>query len=116
MLRLRQAVWPRLLLGRRLPARPRPALLLGLAVLCAISFAYVQPIRAYMEAEADVSKRRVQRAALLRQQSTLRHRLELVETESFVEREARRIGLVRPGERLYIVKGVQKWKKAHHGR
>jgi hypothetical protein len=36
----------------------------------------------------------------------LRHRLELVETDDFLAREARRIGLVRPGEHLYIVRGL----------
>jgi hypothetical protein len=100
----------------RLPRRPRSlriGRLLGLAVICAIAFAYVQPIRAYLEAKDEVGKRRAERSALLRQQGTLRHRLELAETDEFIEREARRVGLVRPGEQLYIVKGVQKWKKAH---
>ena len=83
--------------------------------ICAIAFAYVQPIRAYMDAKDDIEAHRAQRAALLRKQAALRHRLELVETDAFVEREARRIGLVRPGERLYIVKGVEKWKRAASG-
>jgi hypothetical protein len=97
----------------RLPGRIRVSRLLGLAVICAIAFAYVQPIRAYMEAKEQLGKRRAERSSLLRQQARLRHRLELAETEAFIELEARRVGLVRPGERLYIVKGVQKWKKAH---
>jgi hypothetical protein len=28
-------------------------------------------------------------------------------------REARRLGYVRPGEHLFIVKGIAAWKKAH---
>jgi cell division protein FtsB len=100
----------------RLPARLRLTRLLGLAVVCAIAFAYVQPIRAYMEAKDDVGKQRAQQAALLGRQAKLRHRLELTETESFVAREARRIGLVRPGEQLYIVKGLEKWNREHRGR
>jgi hypothetical protein len=96
----------------RLPVRLRLTRLIGLAVICAVAFAYVQPIRAYMEAKDEVVKRRAERSSLMRQQARLRHRLELAETETFIEREARRIGLVRPGEQLYIVKGVQKWKKA----
>jgi cell division protein FtsB len=96
----------------RRPASIRLTRLIGLAVICAVAFAYVQPIRAYMEAKDEVVKRQAQRASLMRQQAKLRHRLELAETETFIEREARRIGLVRPGEQLYIVKGVQKWKKA----
>jgi cell division protein FtsB len=86
--------------------------LIGLAVICAIAFAYVQPIRAYMEAKEDVARHRAQRFALMRQQTALRHRLDLAETDAFTEREARRIGLVRPGETLFIVEGIQKWKRA----
>ena len=28
-------------------------------------------------------------------------------------REARRLGFIRPGEHLFIVKGIQAWKKPH---
>jgi hypothetical protein len=33
-------------------------------------------------------------------------------TEQLV-REARRLGLVKPGERLFIVKGIPAWRKHH---
>ena len=91
---------------------PRVSRLIGLAVICTIAFAYIQPIRAYTEARDDVAKRRTERSVLMRQQATLRHRLEFAESDLFVEREARRIGLVRPGETLYIVEGVPAWKQA----
>ena len=29
-----------------------------------------------------------------------------------IEREARRIGYVKPGERLFVVKGIPAWRKA----
>ncbi len=76
---------------------------LGVAVVLAIAVAYVQPIRAYLEAKDEVATREAQRSELLRRQAVLRHELELTATDAFVEREARRLGLVRPGERLYIV-------------
>jgi hypothetical protein len=47
-----------------------------------------------------------------REQQTLERRLEFTGTDAFIEREARRLGLVRPGERLFIVKGVERSKKA----
>jgi cell division protein FtsB len=90
--------------------------LIGLAVIAAIAFAYVQPIRAYMAAQDDIQAHRAQRSALLRQQAALRHTLAQVETDAFVEREARRIGLVHPNETLYVVQGVQKWKRLASGR
>jgi cell division protein FtsB len=89
---------------------------LAIAVVCAIAVAYVQPIGAYRSAKDDVAGRRAQRDALLRQQARLRHRLEQAGTDGFLEREARRLGLVRPGERLYIVKGVERWQRQHGAR
>lgn len=86
---------------------------LGIAVVCAIAVAYVQPISAYRAARSEVATERAEKDALLRRQGALRHRLELAGSDVFLEREARRLGLVRPGERLYIVKGVEKWKRAH---
>lgn len=77
--------------------------LLPLAVVIAIVIGYVQPIRSYLDARADVETRRAERAQLLREQKELQRRLELADTDEFVIREARRLGLVRPGERLYIV-------------
>ena len=93
----------------RLRRRP-PNLLrwLGVAVVCAIAFAYVQPIRSFLETRTEVAKGEALRASLLRSQVVLRHRLAETGTDAFLEREARRLGLVRPGERLFIVKGVSK--------
>jgi hypothetical protein len=102
-------------MARRLRRLSRPRFLfrwLGAAVVCAIAVAYVQPLSAYRDAREEVTKRRVEKAALLREQARLRHRLELAGTDAFVEREARRLGLVRPGERLYVVKGIDAWKRA----
>jgi cell division protein FtsB len=103
-------------MSRRARRIARPFVLLrfaAVAVVCAIAVAYVQPIGAYLDARDEVGKRRAETQALLRRQGALRHRLELAETDTFLEREARRLGLVRPGEQLFIVKGVERWKRAH---
>lgn len=93
---------------RRTAADRRARLLrwLGAAVVLAIAIAYVQPIRAYFDAKDDVATRKAERSTLLREQAQLRRELALAQTESFLEREARRLGLVRPGERLFIVSGA----------
>jgi cell division protein FtsB len=81
---------------------------LGLAVVLAIAVAYIQPIRAYVDARDDVAERRAERNALLRERAELEHRLELSSTDEFLVREARRsLGLVRPGERLFVVNGLE---------
>jgi hypothetical protein len=88
---------------------------LPVAVVCAIAVAYVQPVRSYLDARASVAERRAEQQTLLRKQAALREELELAGTETFIEREARLIGLVRPGEKLFIVRGIEAWK-AHQAR
>jgi hypothetical protein len=43
----------------------------------------------------------------------LQDRLEFSASSDALAREARRLGFIRPGEHLFIVKGIQAWKKVH---
>ncbi|HEX2505743.1 MAG TPA: septum formation initiator family protein, partial [Gaiellaceae bacterium] len=54
-----------------------------------------------------VAERKAEVAELEREQAELERRLAMSGTDEFVEQEARRLGLVRPGERLFIVKGLE---------
>jgi cell division protein FtsB len=80
---------------------------LAIAVIGVIAFAYVHPVRSYLHARDQVEARRAELGTLERERQELARRLALSETDQFVVEEARRIGLVRPGERLFIVKGLQ---------
>lgn len=80
-------------------------------MLLAVAAAYVQPLRAYRDAQDDVAVRKAEVARLAAANSTLEEGIEEAATSEFVEREARRLGLVRPGERLFIVTGVDEWKR-----
>lgn len=92
---------------RRRPSRSSLALRwLAVVVLAAIAVAYVHPIRSYMDVRGEVDGRKADIAALEREQERLDARIEVAETDEFVEREARKLGLVRPGERLFIVNGT----------
>jgi cell division protein FtsB len=98
---------------RRRPSRSTLALRwLGVAVLVVIALSYVHPLRSYEAARGRVADRRAELAALERENGGLERRLALSGEDSFVEREARRLGLVRPGERLFIVTGIQDWRRA----
>jgi cell division protein FtsB len=98
---------------RKRPSRSSLALRwLGVAALVAIALSYVHPLRSYQSARARVAERQAELAALERENAHLTHRLALSSEDSFVEREARRLGLVRPGERLFIVKGVENRRRA----
>ena len=107
---------------RRRPARA--ALVrrwLGVGALCLIALLYYRPVRTY----ADTHRALAERAAGVRALRAERHRLEQklanAATDSALVREARRLGYVRPGERLFIVKGLEAWRHAQrtirrHGR
>lgn len=103
---------------RRTSRRSRSALALrwiGALVLVVIAVGYVQPLRAYRDAQDDVAARQSQVDRIARANAELENRLAEAETAGFVEREARRLGLVKPGERLYIITGIDEWNRSRHG-
>jgi cell division protein FtsB len=98
---------------RRRPSRSSLALRwLGVAAFVVIAVSYVHPLRSYRAAQERVAERKAELAGLDRQSARLEQRLARSNKDAFIEREARRLGLVRPGERLFIVKGVEGWRKA----
>jgi cell division protein FtsB len=98
--------------SRRRPSRSALALRwIGAAVLVAIAIGYVHPLRNYFDARAEVAQRSTEVDRLQQANAELKRRVDRAGTNEFVEREARRLGLVRPGERLFIVTGVQEWSR-----
>ena len=89
---------------------------IGLVVLLVVAVGYVQPLRAYRDATADVAARQAEVARLASANVRLEERIAETETPGFVEREARKLGLVQPGERLYIVTGIDDGKRGRQGR
>jgi hypothetical protein len=86
--------------------------LLGVGVVCAIAVAYIQPVRAYLDAKSEVESHLAEKSTVLKRRAVLEERLAETRSDAFVEREARRLGLVRPGERLFVVRGVDAWDRA----
>jgi cell division protein FtsB len=98
---------------RRRPSRSSIALRwLGVVVVVAIGLAYVHPLRSYSDAKDRVAERRAELTALEREIADLDRQIGLSSEDEFIEREARFLGLVRTGERLFIVKGVKARKGA----
>ena len=52
-------------------------------------------------------------AARSSSRSSSRQRIATVGTGHVLVREARRLGLVKPGEQLFIVRGIAAWRKKH---
>jgi cell division protein FtsB len=78
---------------------------IAVGVLVAIGLAYVQPVRSYLDSRGKVGERRAEVAKLEAEHRALEREIEVAETPVFVEREARKLGFVRPGERLFVVTG-----------
>jgi cell division protein FtsB len=89
---------------------------IGLVVLLAVAVGYVQPLRAYRDATANVTKREAEVERIASANVRLGQSIEETATPEFVERQARKLGLVKPGERLYIVTGIDEWRQERQGR
>ncbi|MGI9657998.1 MAG: FtsB family cell division protein [Gaiellaceae bacterium] len=84
---------------------------LAIAVLVGVALAYVHPIRSYQAARDEIARKHTEVAELERKRDKLKKRLALAELDVFVVREARTHGLVRPGETLFLVQGIEKWQR-----
>ena len=81
-----------------------------------MAFLYYRPLASYLETRSELGTRRAQVVALRAEKVRLERRLARNTSDAALAREARRIGYVKPGERLFIVKGVATWQRQHHAR
>jgi cell division protein FtsB len=88
----------------------RVALLL---VLFGVVALYVGPAISFVETWHEAKQRRAEVRELQRENAKLKARRQALRDPRTLEREARRLGLVKPGERLYIVRGISAWRKHH---
>jgi cell division protein FtsB len=105
--------------------RPKRAVLvrrwLGVGALCLVALLYYRPLRTYVDTHRTLVRRDAEVRTLRAERRALERRLADAATDSALVREARRLGFVKPGERLFIVKGMEAWKQAQrtirpHGR
>ena len=89
----------------------RPTRLLALGGLVLAGFLYWQPLRSYVEVREVREQREAEVAELRAEKRTLERRLATVERGDTLIAEARRLGLVKPGEQLVIVRGIDAWKE-----
>jgi cell division protein FtsB len=102
--------------AKRKRPQPRPRRLLRwLAVggVAFLAFLYYRPLKAYLETRSTLAERRAEVRRLEAEHARLERRLAASTSAAALALEARRLALVRPGERLFIVKGVAAWRRAH---
>ena len=96
--------------------RPSPSSLirrwLALLAVLFVGFLYVKPLRAYLATRETLAERTAEVRALAAQKRALEAELAAQTTTTALIRNARRLGYVKPGERLYIVKGIAAWRHA----
>jgi cell division protein FtsB len=95
----------------RLPARDRIrwdrlSRVALLAVLVGVLALYVNPLRSYWSTLQESKARGAEAAALERENKRLTARKNELRDPRALEREARRLGMVRPGEKAFIVEGL----------
>ena len=105
--------------------RPRRGVLVrrwhGVGALCLVGLLYYRPLRTYVDTRHTLAERSGQVASLRGERQRLQRKLADATGDAALVREARRLGLVKSGERLFIVKGAQGWEQARrtirrHGR
>lgn len=102
--------------GRSRSSRPRlpriRARFLALAAIGLVCLLYYKPVRSYLTAQSQLAQREAQVEALRTANRALERRVARAASGDELLRQARRLGLVRPGERLFIVNGIASWRRA----
>lgn len=95
--------------GRRSGIRwDRVARISLLVVLVLILASYVGPAASYLKAWRFSHETHSELTQLQSENKQLHHRLKQLHDPRQVEREARAIGMAKPGEKVYVIKGLRR--------
>jgi cell division protein FtsB len=83
----------------------------AVTTLAVVALLYYRPVRGYLETRSSVEQRQAEVRELREKRDRLARRLEEAETPEALARRARKLGLVKPGEQLFIVKGIEDWRR-----
>jgi cell division protein FtsB len=83
----------------------------AVGALALVGLLYYRPLKAYVDARAQLAQRAAAVHRLELQKSLLEQRLGSSTSIATLAREARGLGYVKPGEHLFIVKGINRWRK-----
>ena len=101
--------------AKRRSRSQRSAILLRwcvVGVVGLVAFLYYRPLTSYVETRSALNARQAEVQELRAERARLQARLEHSTTLVALTREARRNGLVRPGEQLFVVRGIAEWRRA----
>ena len=84
---------------------------LAVGALLLVALLYYRPLKAYLAARSELGHRSEVVHVLQADNASLKRRLGSSTSLPTLAREARALGYVKPGEHLFIVKGIQQWRK-----
>jgi cell division protein FtsB len=96
--------------SRRPPAATLARRWSVVASVVIVGYLYYHPLRTYFSTRSELGSQRAQVAELAAQKRDLQRRLAATTSLGALARQARELGYVRPGEHLYIVKGIEAWR------
>jgi len=91
----------------------RPTRLLAIGAVLLVAFLYWRPLHSYVRTKHELRTREEQVDALQAEKTQLQKKITLAGTPSELIRQARLLGLVKPNEQLFIVRGINSWRKNH---
>jgi cell division protein FtsB len=83
----------------------------ALATLAVVALLYYRPLKSYVETRSSLHERQAEVQELRAKRDELARRLDDADTPDALARRARKLGLVKPGEQLFIVKGIEEWRR-----
>jgi cell division protein FtsB len=80
--------------------------LLLVGVLTAIAVGYVGPVRGYLEQRSELAQERSTLESLERERDQLDRQIAALDRPRVLESRARMLGMVKPDERAFVVRGL----------
>jgi cell division protein FtsB len=79
-----------------------------IAVLAFVLYLYIGPAASWVSTYQDAKHKRADVAALKAENQRLRDRRRELKDPAALEREARRLGMIKAGEKSYVIEGLAK--------
>jgi cell division protein FtsB len=94
--------------------RVRPTRLLAIGAIALVAFLYWKPLHTYMRTKHNLQASQADVRALRAKNAKLEKKIALANTGPELIKQARLLGLVRPGEKLFLVRGIAAWRHRNH--
>lgn len=88
--------------------------MLAIGGIALVAFLYWKPLHTYLHTKSQLQSRSAEVHALRVEKKRLQARITSADSGDQLLREARRLGLVKPTEQLFIVRGIGAWRHKKH--